>query len=72
MANTKSESASINDFQILIHDINQVEMCISNYGKFGQQQSASSVFGGQEAAGRTTYLVLVCGLALSIRQQLIP
>ncbi len=24
------------EFQVMIHDINQVEMCISNFGKFGQ------------------------------------
>jgi hypothetical protein len=27
------------EFQILRHNVNQVEMCISNYGKFGQDES---------------------------------
>ena len=30
------------EFQIKIHDVNQVEMCISNFGKFGQTEAQSA------------------------------
>ena len=30
------------EFQILRHNINQVEMCISNYGKFGQDETGNN------------------------------
>ena len=37
-ANTKTGIQSCREFQIKRHNINQVEMCISNYGKFGQDE----------------------------------
>ena len=36
------ESESGRAFEILRHNVNQVEMCISNYGKFGQDESGNN------------------------------
>jgi hypothetical protein len=41
-ANTKTGSQSGREFQIIRHNINQVEMCISNYGKFGQDETGNN------------------------------
>ncbi|UCF69797.1 MAG: hypothetical protein JSW49_06215, partial [candidate division WOR-3 bacterium] len=30
------------EFQIIRHNINQVEMCVSNYGKFGQDETGNN------------------------------
>jgi hypothetical protein len=38
MANTKTTGQPDREFQLKVHDINQVEMTISNYGKFGQSE----------------------------------
>ncbi len=39
VANTKTGIQSGREFQIKRHNINQVEMCISNFGKFGQDET---------------------------------
>jgi hypothetical protein len=41
-ANTKTRTWSGREFQIKMHDINQVEMCISNFGKFGQTATGNA------------------------------
>jgi hypothetical protein len=41
VANTKTGSQSGREFQTKRHNINQVEMCISNFGKFGQDETGS-------------------------------
>jgi hypothetical protein len=38
MANSKTTGQSDREFQLKVHDINQVEMTISNFGKFGQSE----------------------------------
>ncbi|UCF71323.1 MAG: hypothetical protein JSW49_03320, partial [candidate division WOR-3 bacterium] len=30
------------EFQVIRHNINQVEMCVSNYGKFGQDETGNN------------------------------
>ena len=40
-ANTKTGIQSGREFQIIRHNINQVEMCISNFGKFGQNETGN-------------------------------
>jgi hypothetical protein len=42
VANTKTDSQSGREFQTKRHNINQVEMCITNYGKFGQDEIGSN------------------------------
>lgn len=42
LAKTAVPPAGSRPFEIKIHNINQVEMCISNYGKFGQTASADA------------------------------
>ncbi len=42
VANTKTGSQSGREFQIKRHNINQVEMCISNFGKFGQDETGNN------------------------------
>jgi len=42
-ANTKTSDKSGRTWQTAIHNINQVEMCISNYGKFGQNEAGNNV-----------------------------
>lgn len=39
IANSKTGAQSCREFQIKIHNINQVEMCVSNFGMFGQTES---------------------------------
>ncbi len=41
-SSTAISSEPARAFQILRHDTNQVEMCISNYGKFGQSETGNS------------------------------
>jgi hypothetical protein len=41
-ANTGSYNPPSRAFQILRHDTNQVEMCISNFGKFGQDETGNN------------------------------
>ena len=41
-ANTKTTDKSGRPWQIVIHNINQVEMCVSNYGKFGQDEASNA------------------------------
>ena len=38
-ARPRTEISGNREYQIKIHDANQVEMCVSNYGKFGQRSS---------------------------------
>lgn len=39
---TKYPAQSGREFQILRHNINNIEMCISNFGKFGQDETGSN------------------------------
>jgi len=39
---TKYPVQSGRDFQILRHNINNIEMCVSNFGKFGQDETGSN------------------------------
>lgn len=39
MANTRNSSLTNRPFQVVRHDTNEVEMCISNIGKFGQDET---------------------------------
>jgi hypothetical protein len=39
LANTRSNNPANRDFQIVRHDTNQVKICVSNYGKFGQDET---------------------------------
>ncbi|NOR17444.1 hypothetical protein GQ543_07045, partial [candidate division WOR-3 bacterium] len=54
VANTKTNIQSCRDFQIIRHNINQVEMCISNFGKFGQDETGGGpgcwwpIYSGQD------------------------
>ena len=41
VANTGISNASYREFQVVRHDTNEVEMCISNIGKFGQAETGS-------------------------------
>jgi len=41
-ANTKTGAQSCREFQIKRHNINQVEMCVSNFGKFGQDETGNA------------------------------
>jgi hypothetical protein len=41
MANSKTTGQSDREFQLKVHDINRVEMTISNFGKFGQSEVGS-------------------------------
>jgi hypothetical protein len=43
IARTNNQSSDRNrNFQILRHNVNRVEMCISNYGKFGQDETGNN------------------------------
>ncbi len=54
VANTKTNIQSCRDFQIIRHNINQVEICISNFGKFGQDETGGGpgcwwpIYSGQD------------------------
>lgn len=37
-----SDHSPSREFQVLRHDTNQVEMCVSNYGKFGQDETGNN------------------------------
>ncbi len=41
-ARTGIDNPESRSFQIIMHDINQVEICISNFGKFGQTQDGQA------------------------------
>jgi len=38
----KYDTGACRSFEILRHDTNQVEMCVSNYGKFGQDETGNN------------------------------
>lgn len=40
-ARTKNDSSGNRPFEIIIQDTNNVQICISNYGKFGQTAGAN-------------------------------
>ncbi|MCK4941653.1 hypothetical protein KAS45_06125, partial [candidate division WOR-3 bacterium] len=42
LANTRSNTPANREFQIIRHNINQVEICVSNYGKFGQDETGNN------------------------------
>ncbi|TET63826.1 MAG: T9SS type A sorting domain-containing protein [Candidatus Stahlbacteria bacterium] len=41
-ANTNTGAQSCREFQVIRHNINQVEMCISNFGQFGKDETGSN------------------------------
>jgi hypothetical protein len=41
-ANTNTGAQSCREFQIKRHNINQIEMCISNFGKFGKGETGAA------------------------------
>ncbi|MGD9380260.1 MAG: hypothetical protein PVI51_06800, partial [candidate division WOR-3 bacterium] len=41
-ARSANSTASGREFQILRHNVNQIEMCVSNYGKFGQDETGNN------------------------------
>ncbi len=42
VANTRNNISVNRPFQVVRHDTNEVEMCISNYGKFGQDETGNN------------------------------
>jgi len=42
IANTNTGAQSCREFQVKRHNINQIEMCISNFGKFGQDETGGN------------------------------